>query len=388
MYMNLELGVSRFKNIDGVSCYIVSILHILQQIPFFRKFIKYTKYAKLIENKITNTNEINNFIIYELGKIIFLSINNNNIEILPLDFKKLLGKKNSMWAEIEHQDSQEFYSYIISKIEEECGQHIKYIPNINFVLNINNISKNNYNILEKQMKPKGELVSLKYEANLNILQILALNYIQRSEIKDYSSIKNFFIGYLISNTKCYFCSTNSPCFESFITLPLSIPINKNTNIKFKYKLEDCLYNMTKNEKLDKYNKLTCDICGIKNQSIKKVQIWKAPQILVIQLKRFVTNAFGVQTAKILNPVIYPVNDFNIIEYFHPDSPYKQNTIYNLIGINIHKEIGFGSLNAGHYISIVKNIHNNKWYLFDDSKKVEELDNIQNKNAYLLFYCKY
>ncbi len=366
--MELELGLSRFKNIDGVSCYMVSILHILQQIPILRKFIRYDKYMKCIENKVMNN--INNFVIYELSRAIKLSLDNDNIKIAPNSFKKIMGKKNSMWAEIEHQDSQEFYIYLITKIEEECGQIIEYVPNIQTNNNITIQTNNSTN-------------------NFNILQLIALNYIQNAEIKDNSPIKNMFIGYLISNTKCYYCSTNSPCFESFITLPLSIPINKNTDVRFKFKLVDCLNNMIKDEKLDKDNKLTCDICGLRNQSIKKVQIWKAPQILVIQLKRFVTNAFGVQTAKIINPVSYPVNDFNISEYFHPESPYKENAIYDLIGINVHREIGFGSINAGHYVSIVKNKYDNKWYLFDDSKDPEELEEneIQNRNAYLLFYCK-
>lgn len=384
--MELEIGLSRFKNIDGVSCYMISILHILQQMPTLRKFIINKKYIPLIEDKINNENEINNFVIYEFARLITLSLQNDNIKIAPVSFKKLMGKKNSMWTEIEHQDSQEFYTYLITKIEEECGQKVEYIPEM-----IENKSSNkcvSWN--EVEIKPfnywsaKPKLIT-----NINVLQLLALKYIHKSETTDYSLIKNMFIGYLISNTQCYYCSTNSPCFEAFITLSLSIPINKNTNMNLKYRLEECLDNMVKDEKLDEDNKLTCDICGLKNQSIKKVQIWKSPQILVIQLKRFITNSFGVQTAKISNPVIYPVYNFDISEYFHLESPYKENSTYNLIGINIHREIGFGSINAGHYVSIIKNKYNNKWYIFDDAKNPKELEEneIQNKNAYLLFYYK-
>jgi len=359
--MDITMGISRFKNIDGVSCYMISIMHILQQIPSFRKFIRYEKYMKFIENKITETNNINNFIMHELARAINLSLDNDDIKIAPFSFKKIMGKKNPMWKEIEHQDSQEFYIYLITKLEEECGLNVNYIPNL--------INQHN--------------------GNSNILQLMAINYIQKSEIKDYSPIKNMFVGYLVSNTKCCYCLTNSPCFESFITLPVSIPIKKNTNIHAKYGLLECLDNLIKDEQLDKDNKLTCDICGLKNQSIKKIQIWKAPQILVIQLKRFVTNAFGIQTSKILNPVYYPVYNFDISEYFHQDSPFKENARYDLIGINVHREIGFGSLNAGHYVSIVKNKFNNKWYVYDDAKDPEELEEneIQNRNAYLLFYYK-
>jgi ubiquitin C-terminal hydrolase len=363
--MEIEMGLSRFKNIDGVSCYMISIMHILQQLPSLRKFVKYNKHMPLIQDKINDQNIINNFVVYEFARAIKLSLENDNIKIAPYTFKKLMGNKNSMWAEIEHQDSQEFYIYLITKIEEECGQMCQYIPHI--------IQKSN------SSNP----------INTNILQLLALKYIQNSETKDYSIIKDMFVGYLISNTQCCYCYTNSPCFESFITLPISIPIDKNTSINNIYTLEQCLDNMIKDEQLDKDNKLRCDICGLKNKSIKKVQLWKAPQILVIQLKRFITNVFGVPSGKIINPILYPVHNFNMTKYFHPDSPYIENVTYNLIGINVHREIGFGSINAGHYVSIVKNKYNNKWYVFDDAKDPEELEEneIQNRNAYLLFYYR-
>ena len=49
---------------------------------------------------------------------------NDNIKIQPSSFKKLIGKKDSLWNELEHQDSQEFYTFLITKIEEECGNKI------------------------------------------------------------------------------------------------------------------------------------------------------------------------------------------------------------------------------------------------------------------------
>ena len=48
-----------------------------------------------------------------------------------------------------------------------------------------------------------------------------------------------------------------------------------------------------------------------------------------------------------------------------------------------------SIHAGHYVSVVKNYYDNKWYLFDDANAVILCDehNIQSKNAYLLFYIR-
>jgi hypothetical protein len=352
-----ELGVSRFKNDNGVSCYMVSILHILQQIPDFTVHLLNLKKIK---------NNIGESIFFELARAIKLSLDNDNIRISPKSFKKIIGEKDSMWSEFQHQDSQEFYCFLMSKIEEEWGKKIIEVP--------------------KNVCPE---LNITETINNSILRIIGNNYISNSIKNDYSPFKNLFVGYLISNIRCSLCSTTSPSFESFINLSLSIPIKKNTSPKSKYGLEECLENFVNDEQLDKNNLLNCDICGIRNKSFKKIQIWKAPKILVIQLKRFLINQYGIPTSKILNPVIYPVNDFDISEYYHLDSPYKTKTKYNLIGINVHYGFGLNGVNAGHYVSIVKNNSNNKWYLFDDANPVLELDedSIQNKNAYLLFYLR-
>lgn len=346
----MPLNVSRFKNIDGVSCYMISILHILQIIPEFVKFIK----------NINLDNFNNNQVIFELAKLIKISLGNTNI-LLFNTLKKLLGEKNEIWSNMEQQDSQEFFTFIICQLEEEYGSKVMFIPKL--------LDNNQLN------------------CNSSLLEIMSNHYINQSIRKDYSSIKDLFFGYLNSNTTCSFCGSKSTCFESFLTLSLSIPINKNKNINQIYKLEDCLDNFTKLEKLDKHNKMLCEICGIKNQSLKNIALWKLPKILVIHLKRFVINNYGIPISKIVNPVLYPVDEFDLSDYIDDESPYKSNCKYKLIGINIH--MAQLSINYGHYISIIRNIKNDKWYILDDSNKPTKIDltDIQDRNAYLLFYIQ-
>lgn len=329
------MSLVRFKNNDGVSCYMVSILHILQQIPCFTKFI----------NSI-NCNKSQ--LIYSLNKTINYSLQfNGSISVNPMTFKKHIAKINSMWGEMEHQDTQEFLIFLITILEKECG--IKKI------------------VLTKQPE-------------MNLLNFLACNYIIKSECNDYSELKEIFNGYLLSLLTCKYCKTNSPCFESFITLPLSIPLTNNKQV---YTLEECMDNFVNIEQLDENNKVLCSICMKQNRAYKMIKLWKTPKILVIQLKRFILNMYGMPISKITNPVIFPIDTFDITDYFHVESPYKINSNYSLIGINLHHE--FRSINAGHYTSIAK--YNNKWYLFDDDNNVQELNNIQNNNAYLLFYIR-
>src|SRR5437868_4934659 len=86
------------------------------------------------------------------------------------------------------------------------------------------------------------------------------------------------------------------------------------------------------------------------------------------------------------------NNNNIKEcYAHFDSKkygYKimpYNSKYNLCAANLH----YGNIDGGHYTAIVKNLHNEKWYYFDDDKIYVASDNdvADNKNAYVLYYSQ-
>jgi ubiquitin C-terminal hydrolase len=344
---NIEIGISKFSNLDSTSCYMISILHILQQIPLFCDYIV----TKDFFDRIKNTDEN---VTFELFRLFKTSLENDNINITPTTFKKVVGQKNDMWLELEHQDSQEFFIFLISTIEEELGKEISYVPN---------------GIIKDKI------------SNNPLFEICAINYLQTNQQKDFSVIKELFIGTLNSNIICKYCKTISPSFESFITLPLSIPIKHDIT------LYDCLNLLIKDEILDKDNMVNCEICGHKNKSIKKFLFWKTPQILVIQLKRFIFNMYGICTSKNTNNIIYPIDNLDLSKYFHPDSPYKNNSKYELIGINCHIELSNKNINIGHYISIVKNRFNNKWLLFNDSKQPVEVSQLQYGNAYLLFYYK-
>lgn len=352
---SIKMGISKFNNLDGVSCYIISILHILQQIPCFSNYLINNEYLDSVKNKHSN------LLVHELYKLFKTSYANDNINITPISFKKLLGQLNPMWSEIEHQDSQEFLIFLISKLEEELGNHILFIP--------------------------GKYFSdCDLSMNSLFLKMYGLQYMKKNQINDCSIIKQLFIGTLVSNLKCRYCKTISPNFESFITVSLCLPVrNQFDNLT----LNDCLDAFTKDEILDVHNMIDCNICGFKNQSIKTILFWKTPKIIILQLKRFIVNNYGEITSKISNNVDYPIKNLNLHDYFHPESPYKNKSMYNLLGVNIHQSIGNNNINAGHYISLVQNYYDNQWYIFNDSYE-PELKNeteLNDTNAYLLFYYR-
>ena len=120
--------------------------------------------------------------------------------------------------------------------------------------------------------------------------------------------------------------------------------------------------------------------------MKKTLLWKTPKILVIHIKRF-----GISAEKITTNIDYPIKDLDLSNYIDSKSPYKLNCKYDLIGINLHQALGYSqNINAGHYTSIVKNMTNHKWYLYNDSEQPEIQFNkkdLQRNDACILFYYR-
>ena len=112
---------------------------------------------------------------------------------------------------------------------------------------------------------------------------------------------------------------------------------------------------------------------------------------MIQLKRFKKDMYGQVCRKITNKVNYPIFDLDISDYICESSPHKDKSKYNLMGINIHHELGsFANINLGHYVSILKNRYDSNWYLFnDDSRPIRVVtdEELINQKTYLLFYYR-
>ena len=187
---------------------------------------------------------------------------------------------------------------------------------------------------------------------------------------------------LVATSECYDLSGNGLIY---LESNLFIHSDPDTNVG-KYtksiKLKDCLDLYGNDIDLKDDDMWYCSKCTKHQISKQKLQIYKSPLYLIIQIKRFnVKKNMGYGSTftgeKNETFVSYPVNDFNLSEYIV--GPEKNSNIkYDLYGIVQH----FGSLNGGHYTAICKK--DDTWITFNDSK----LDNIKDpvtKNAYILFY---
>ena len=127
----------------------------------------------------------------------------------------------------------------------------------------------------------------------------------------------------------------------------------------------------------------CSKCKKHQISKQKLQIYKSPNYLIIQIKRFnikknSTSSSTFNGEKNNAYVKYPIEDFDLSEYIV--GPEKDNSKYDLYGVVQH----FGSLNGGHYTAICKN--DNIWVSYNDSI-LDFCENPVTQNAYILFYVK-
>lgn len=365
MYSSTTYGVSKYSNINSITCYMNSNLHILQQTPLFVDYISQRKFENSITKKVGKSKrKIKKFVIHQLFKLFNKSLKNDDGIITPTKFKKLVGQKNDMWDENNHQDAQEFINFLISQLEEEVGTKTMFIPGSKEIIVDNRDVIKSFDIVNSTIS--------KYQY----------------QSREFSIMKELFNGMIATNKKCIYCKSSSLTFEPFTTLSITIPIKSKKHLDKDFHLYECLDEFIKEEQLDKDNKMNCNLCGFKNRGKTRTTLWETPKILIIHIKRFLVNSFGIKTSKITNNVEYPI-DLDLTKYFNKNSIHS-NTKYQLFGINLHHSIGQNNnINFGHYVSIVRNMINGKWHLFNDDKPIIELneEHIQNKNAYMLFYYR-
>ena len=184
------------------------------------------------------------------------------------------------------------------------------------------------------------------------------------------------------------------------------------------RIEDCLDEFTKEEKLGEEDPWYCPRCKKHQQASKKFELWKVPDILVVHLKRFSNSR--LLRDKIDSFIDFPIDGLDLTERVGERQVAKQwveegnapealgiqddggeALVYDLFAVDEH----MGGLGGGHYRAYAKNFEDHQWYHFDDTHtslsdarhavvcscivfkvyQIVWLTLSQNANAYLLFY---
>ena len=139
-------------------------------------------------------------------------------------------------------------------------------------------------------------------------------------------------------------------------------------------LDSCFEMFEQNSILSQTERWMCPHCKKPVCASKKMDIWFAPKILIIHLKRFFLTRKGY--SKCDAKVDYP-DVLDIAPYLsHP----MEKTKYKLYAVINH----MGTMNGGHYISHC--LVNDKWIEFNDSHANEcDFVAVHARSAYVLFY---
>eukprot|EP01124_Arcella_intermedia_P023070 TRINITY_DN3578_c0_g1_i1.p1 TRINITY_DN3578_c0_g1~~TRINITY_DN3578_c0_g1_i1.p1 ORF type:complete len:960 (+),score=199.61 TRINITY_DN3578_c0_g1_i1:223-2880(+) len=144
-------------------------------------------------------------------------------------------------------------------------------------------------------------------------------------------------------------------------------------------LEECLSSFTSEEQLGENDAWYCSECKEHKQAFKKFDIWTAPKLLVVQLKRF-SQVNRVWRDRLDNLVQFPLDNWDLTS--HVLGPKEAPPIYDLYAVSNH----YGSMGGGHYTAYTRHRTNNKWYKCDDSSVSEASPGeVVSRAAYVLFY---
>ncbi|XP_068642964.1 ubiquitin C-terminal hydrolase 22-like [Aristolochia californica] len=230
-----------------------------------------------------------------------------------------------------------------------------------------------------------------------------------------------FSGVLRSDVTCTICgftsTTYDPCVDFSLDLePNHGPVKNNTTKTHSCNgemesmvsgqgagvstLMGCLDRFTRPEKLGSDQKLFCQNCQVRQESLKQLSIRKLPLVSCFHMKRFEHSStkkmswkvdrylkfpFSLDMAPYLSSSILRGRFGNRIFAFdgdESDSSTESSSEFELFAVVTHT----GRLDAGHYVTYLR--LNNQWYKCDDAWITQVSENIvRASQGYMMFYVQ-
>lgn len=324
----------------GNTCYMNSILQCLCNAPHLADYFNRNCYQDDINrsNLLGHKGEV----AEEFGIIMKALWTGQYRYISPKDFKVTIGKINDQFAGYSQQDSQELLLFLMDGLHEDLNK----ADNRKRHKEDNNDHLDDFKAAEHAWQKHKQL---------NESIIVAL-----------------FQGQFKSTVQCLTCHKKSRTFEAFMYL--SLPLASTS----KCTLQDCLRLFSKEEKLTDNNRFYCSHCRARRDSLKKIEIWKLPPVLLVHLKRFSYD--GRWKQKLQTSVDFPLENLDLSQYvIGPKNTLKK---YNLFSVSNH----YGGLDGGHYTAYCKNAARQRWFKFDDHEVSDiSVSSVKSSAAYILFY---
>jgi ubiquitin carboxyl-terminal hydrolase 9/24 len=170
-------------------------------------------------------------------------------------------------------------------------------------------------------------------------------------------------------------------------------MNIDCQIRNKSTIHEALSTLCEDEIMDGDNKVLCEECKVKTNTVLRTAISALPDVLILSLKRFDLDYTTFETVKLnsrcefeeaLNMKQYTLEAKELLEAASNENPKSETGSmmdlgedevnkdplsklpddeydYRLVGVLVHAGVAQG----GHYYSFIKDRTSDKWYRFDD-----------------------
>ncbi|KDO17018.1 hypothetical protein SPRG_17549, partial [Saprolegnia parasitica CBS 223.65] len=211
-------------------------------------------------------------------------------------------------------------------------------------------------------------------------------------------VKDLYQGTLTDSVQCITCGRESSHDDAFLDLSLAIPSTPTS-------LDDAIATVLAPERLVSDNQWLCDVCGTKQDAIKRLSLVQLPPLLTLHLKRF---AWSHDTSKLTSRVSFPkyldMNAHHASTSSRPKVPPSSTTtqeaateaswhpsfdlaamlatqgpfVYELASVLVHA----GAANAGHYVAYIQaSLDDDRhWLCFNDAS-VSTISDAKLRTAY-------
>ena len=182
-----------------------------------------------------------------------------------------------------------------------------------------------------------------------------------------SPVYKLFTGQCHCRTQCPKCNYVSSKFETFKSWEVPIGNHDKPSVE----LRQCLDEFTAIEKLAEKEEYECDRCKEKQRCLRKCDLWRLPEILVICVKR--NTGYNKDTRAVEAPLVLDVAPYL--------SVHRDRTIYSLYGIANH----MGSPIFGHCTCHI--LRGDQWYYVND-EHITPISRVEDtKTNYIFFYAR-
>lgn len=229
--------------------------------------------------------------------------------------------------------------------------------------------------MHKQAHKLGSIDQEEVSSNMDIKAV------SKEELKQLALNDKLDCGTIIT---LHFCT---PKLAASIDLREWESFDSNSDMRLNAKMDkkcvtllECIEKYCRKEQLEASEKWYCNRCEAHVQAWKYTNIFQAPPILIIQLKRFTFSPVTHRRNKINIHVDFPLEGLDLTScVLHWEE--GQEPIYDCFAVSNH----YGGLGGGHYTAYALN--HGKWCHFDDSSVNVEIHEreVVTSAAYVLYY---